>query len=140
MFRVLSLIFVLTIALIAPASAKSVVAKIDLSQQRLHLYVNGSKRGSWAVSTARRGYRTPIGTFRPQRLHRTYYSKKYRGSPMPYSVFFHGGYAIHGTTHIRNLGRPASHGCIRLHPGNTARLFSLIRRHGAGNTRIVINR
>ena len=59
---------------------------------------------------------------------------------MPYSVFFYGGYAIHGTTYLRSLGRPASHGCIRLHPRNAARFFGLIQRHGRGNTRIVITR
>lgn len=96
--------------------------------------------GRWPVSTARRGYRTPIGTFRPGRMYKRYFSKKYHGSPMPHSVFFYGGYAIHGTNAIRSLGRPASHGCIRLHPENARRLFSMIKRHGKRNARIVITR
>ena len=57
---------------------------------------------------------------------------------MPNSVFFLGGYAIHGTGHLKALGRPASHGCIRLHPQNAARLFGLIQKHGLGATRITI--
>ena len=121
----------------AQASA-SVVAKIDISAQRMNVYVNGVHRHSWAVSTARRGYRTPRGSYRPTRMHRMWHSRKYHMSPMPYSVFFRGGYAIHGTRAVSRLGRPASHGCIRLRTSNARRLYSLIKRHGAGNTRIRI--
>ncbi len=106
----------------------------------MRVYINGIPRHSWPVSTARRGYRTPVGTFRPGRMHVRYFSKKYHNSPMPYSVFFLGGYAIHGTTAIKNLGRPASHGCIRLHPDNAARLFSLITENGKQNTKIIVTR
>jgi lipoprotein-anchoring transpeptidase ErfK/SrfK len=67
-----------------------------------------------------------------------HYSSKYENSPMPHSVFFKGGYAIHGTGYIRSLGRPASHGCIRLAPGNAATLYGLIRQYGKGGTSIVI--
>jgi lipoprotein-anchoring transpeptidase ErfK/SrfK len=92
------------------------------------------------VSTARRGYYTPRGSFRPKVLKRMHYSSKYENSPMPYSVFFHGGYAIHGTEYVRRLGSPASHGCIRLHTVNAAALYSLIKRYGRGSTRIrVVN-
>jgi lipoprotein-anchoring transpeptidase ErfK/SrfK len=124
----------------APAQAAEIVARIDLSDQRMSVYVNGRRAHSWPVSTARRGYRTPVGTFRPGRMHKRYFSKKYNGAPMPYSVFFHGGYAIHGTDQIRRLGQPASHGCIRLHPGNARQLFSMIRQSGKHNARIVITR
>jgi len=120
------------------ASAAAIVAKIDKSAQRMTVYVKGTRAYSWPVSTARRGYRTPLGTYRPTRLHRMWYSRKYNNSPMPFSIFFHGGYAVHGTNHIRSLGRPASHGCVRLHPANAARLYSLVHRYGMGNTRIVV--
>jgi lipoprotein-anchoring transpeptidase ErfK/SrfK len=59
---------------------------------------------------------------------------------MPYAVFFNGGYAIHATYDIKRLGRPASHGCVRLHPNNAAEFFALTREHGLKNTRIVITR
>lgn len=121
----------------APASAK-VLAHIDISQQRLHLYVNGAKRATWPVSTARRGYRTPVGTFRPYWLNKNHRSSIYNGAPMPYSVFFRGGYAIHGTNEVSRLGRPVSHGCVRLHPASAAVLFNLVRQHGYANTRIRI--
>ena len=81
-------------------------------------FVDGRPRYSWPVSTARRGYRTPTGTFRPQALAVWHRSTIYSGSPMPHSIFFHGGYAIHGSYETKYLGRPASHGCVRLHPSN----------------------
>jgi hypothetical protein len=57
---------------------------------------------------------------------------------MPHSIFFHKGYAIHGTIHVSRLGRRASHGCVRLHPANAATLFALVRNHGATDTRIFV--
>jgi lipoprotein-anchoring transpeptidase ErfK/SrfK len=65
-------------------------------------------------------------------------SRRYHMSPMPYSIFFRGGYAIHGTYETRHLGARASHGCIRLSPGHAAALFSLVRGAGLGRTRISI--
>ena len=60
-------------------------------------------------------------------------------SPMPHSIFFKGGYAIHGTNYIKRLGTPASHGCVRLHPDNAAQLFALVRENGMTNTQIVVS-
>ncbi len=117
-----------------------VLAKIDLSAQRMNVYQNGRLKYTWKVSTARKGYRTPLGNYRPTRMHKRYFSKKYYNSPMPYSVFFHGGYAIHGTNAVKRLGRVASHGCIRLHTKNAAKLYSMIKRNGRGRTRIRIVR
>jgi lipoprotein-anchoring transpeptidase ErfK/SrfK len=71
-------------------------------------------------------------------MHTMWYSRKYDNSPMPHSIFFRGGYAIHGTDRIKSLGRPASHGCVRLHPRNARALFRLVKAHGAGNTRIIV--
>jgi lipoprotein-anchoring transpeptidase ErfK/SrfK len=124
--------------LAAPASA-SVNVHIDISSQTMSVNVDGSHYASWRVSTARSGYYTPRGSFRVSHLARMHYSRKYDNSPMPYSVFFRGGYAIHGTGAVRSLGRPASHGCVRLHPSNAAALFSLVKRYGSRNTRITIS-
>ena len=55
-----------------------------------------------------------------------WYSKQYDDAPMPYSVFFKGGYAIHGTGYVSQLGRPASHGCIRVPMFAARRLPSMI--------------
>lgn len=116
-----------------------VVIQVDKSQQRMTVVVNGVPQHSWPVSTGRASFGTPSGTFAPQRLERMWFSRKYYDSPMPYSIFFHRGYAIHGSYEISKLGGPASHGCIRLHPQNAATLFALVRTAGASNTTIVVS-
>jgi lipoprotein-anchoring transpeptidase ErfK/SrfK len=136
----IALALTMIVALLPAAASATVTARISLSQQRMYVSVDGIPRYTWAVSTARKGYRTPVGSFRPQRLERMWYSRKYDMSPMPHSVFFRGGYAIHGTNYVKSLGRPASHGCVRLAPGNAAALYSLVRKHGMGGTRIIITR
>jgi len=115
----------------------SVVVTVDKSAQRLAVTVDGAQRYEWPVSTARIGYRTPNGTYKPQRLARKWFSRKYDWSPMPYSIFFNEGYAIHGSYEISHLGRPASHGCIRLHPDNAALLFALVKEHMDDTTIVV---
>ena len=102
---------------LTPAQA-GIVVTVDKSAQRLSVTVDGAPRYQWPVSTARMGYRTPNGSYKPQRLERKWFSRKYDWSPMPYSIFFNEGYAIHGSYEISHLGRPASHGCIRLLPAN----------------------
>jgi hypothetical protein len=121
----------------AVRSQAAIVVTVDKSAQQLTVSVDGVTRHQWPVSTGRWGYNTPVGSYRPQRLERQWYSRKYDWSPMPYSIFFNGGYAIHGSNEISRLGRPASHGCIRLHPDNAAILFDLVKRN-TGNTRIEI--
>lgn len=69
--------------------AASLVASIDVSSQTMTVSQYGQVLYRWSVSTARSGYFTPRGTYRPQRTARMWYSKKYHMSPMPYSVFFH---------------------------------------------------
>ncbi len=123
---------------ISTAEAAKITAKIDISSQRMHVYQNGRRIYSWRVSTGRGRYRTPTGNYRPTVMRRMHYSRKYNNAPMPHSIFFRGGYAIHGTNHIRRLGRRASHGCVRLHPRNAARLYQLVKRSGARNTSIRI--
>jgi lipoprotein-anchoring transpeptidase ErfK/SrfK len=130
----------LLIAALSPAAAKTLVAEVDLSDQRMTVFYKGEALVNWVVSTGRPGYRTPTGVFRPQRMYVDYYSIQYDGSPMPHSVFYDRGYAIHGSYEIGSLGRPASHGCIRLHPGNAQKFFDLILTVGAENTQIRVVR
>jgi lipoprotein-anchoring transpeptidase ErfK/SrfK len=120
--------------------ASRLVAHIDISSQTMTVKKDGRTLYNWRVSTARRGYITPTGTYRPTRMHTMWYSRKYDMSPMPYSIFFRGGYAIHGTNYVKSLGRPASHGCIRLRTSNAKELFRLTKQVGASNMRVVITR
>jgi lipoprotein-anchoring transpeptidase ErfK/SrfK len=129
---------VLFLAFAVTNASAGLVARIDVSKQIMTVSENGAVLYHWKVSTARKGYRTPRGTYSPTRLHKMWYSRKYDMSPMPHSIFFHGGYAIHGTNYVKSLGRPASHGCVRLAPGNARTLYNLVLAHGPRNVRIVV--
>lgn len=127
--------------LVAAASssfANALIARVDVSSQTMTVSKHGRVLYTWPVSTARKGYVTPRGQYKPTRMHKMWYSRKYDMSPMPYSIFFRGGYAIHGTNYVKQLGRPASHGCVRLHTANAARLYALVKEVGAGNAKIVV--
>ncbi|MDB5572232.1 MAG: L,D-transpeptidase [Hyphomicrobiales bacterium] len=115
---------------VASANAE-VSVRIDLSAQRMQVANDKGETFNWAISSGRAGFHTPRGEFRPYSLQRMHYSRKYHMSPMPHSIFFKGGYAIHGTGSVRQLGQPASHGCIRLAPGNAAKLFAMVQKEGA---------
>ncbi|WP_375460071.1 L,D-transpeptidase [uncultured Enterovirga sp.] len=133
--RLLLAIFALALGA-SPASA-GILARVDNARQTMSVFVDDRLAFTWPVSTARAGYRTPAGHYRVQRMHRMWHSRTYGMAPMPYSLFFYGGYAIHGTSAVRQLGRPASHGCVRLAPGHARTLFSLVERRGGARIRIV---
>ena len=124
-----ALAFAGLVAVAVPAQAR-VQVSIDLATQRMNV-TSASGSYSWPISSARSGFVTPRGSYAPTSLQRMHYSRKYHMSPMPHSIFFRGGYAIHGTSATGALGRPASHGCIRLAPGNAAALYSMVQREGA---------
>ena len=125
-------------ALFAFPARADLVVYIDKSAQRMVIEKNGVRGPVFTISTGRRGFGTPDGVFRPNRLERKWFSRRYYNSPMPYAIFFYKGYAIHGTNYLSQLGGPASHGCVRLHPANAATLFAMVRQEGMARTRIVI--
>lgn len=137
MLRLLVALFVLPL-MAAPAMAGAIKVTVDLSSQTMIVTVDGVREYNWAVSTGKRGHRTPTGTYHPQRMYEEYYSRKYDNAPMPYSIFFSGGFAIHGTEYVSSLGSPRSHGCVRLDPHNARILYRLVQRHGTANTTIRI--
>ena len=138
--RAAAAFFVLSLA-VFPAADRAqagIFIAVDKGAQRMSVMVDGKPRYSWAISTGLRGG-PPSGTFRPQRLERMWHSRTYDWSPMPHSIFFHHGFAIHGTNYVSRLGRRASHGCVRLHPANAATLFALVKSHGMKSTTIAIS-
>ncbi|MGH1352896.1 MAG: L,D-transpeptidase [Methyloligellaceae bacterium] len=117
----------------------TITARVDLSDQIMQVFINDRLWQEWKVSSGGRGHRTPTGKYRPTRLHEEWYSRTYYNTPMPHSIFFHHGYAIHATTYVRSLGRPASHGCVRLHPQHARALFNLVNEFGMRKTSIIIS-
>lgn len=119
-------------------AAAPLIAKVDISSQTLTVIQNGEVTHTWPVSTARAGKWTPRGTWTAKWLSRHHKSSRYNNAPMPFSIFFNGHYAIHGTNHINRLGQPASAGCVRLHPDHAAVLFEMTRAVGLKNMQVMI--
>jgi hypothetical protein len=140
MFRrvVAALAFLLAVFVGVEAQA-SLSIHVDKTRQRMTVFERGEVRHVWPVSTARATHYTPTGSWRPVSLRRMHFSSRYENAPMPHAIFYSGHYAIHGTNAVGRLGRPASAGCVRLSPGNAARLFSMVERHGMRATRITVS-
>ena len=136
-FLVAVCMVIAAIFMIVTGAKADVYITIDKSDQLMYVDTPGESY-VWYVSTARKGYNTPTGQFKPYLMKKMHYSKKYDNAPMPNSIFFLGGYAIHATADLKRLGTPASHGCIRLHPQNAQWLYSLVKEYGQENTYITI--
>ena len=125
-------------SLLATGAAADVRAVVDLSDQEMTVWLDGTPEWVWPVSTARADKVTPIGTFTPYLLERMHYSTLYDNAPMPWSIFFTGNFAIHGTTQVDKLGTPASAGCVRLAPENAKLLYEAVKAAGLSETRVVV--
>jgi L,D-transpeptidase catalytic domain len=119
--------------------ASTILINIDKDAQKMTVSVDGEERYHWPVSTGRVGYSTPSGTFTARSMNKIWYSKQWDNAPMPHAIFFTGdGHAIHGTNEVKRLGKPASHGCVRLSPQNAATLYTLVAETGLENTQVVL--
>jgi len=124
-------------AFAAPARADLLIT-VDKTSQQMTVEKDGEALFTWPVSTGAAGYDTPAGTFKPFRMEKDHFSREWDDAPMPHSIFFTmKGHAIHGSTH-KSIGRPASHGCVRLEPKNAALLFDLVKQETMAKTRIVL--
>jgi hypothetical protein len=120
-----------------PARA-DVQIHIDKAAQRMTVTVDGDQRYVWPVSTGVASYDTPDGEFQPFRMEKDHFSREWDDAPMPYSIFFtQKGHAIHGTNHA-SIGRPASHGCVRLSVAHAGTLFALVKKEGMKNTKVTL--
>lgn len=127
---------------VAASAALATTINIDISKvsQKMTVRVDGERKYVWPVSTGVSGYDTPSGKYRPFRMEKEHFSKEWDDAPMPYSMFFTArGHAIHGSYHVKSLGRKASHGCVRLEPKNAAILFSMVQKAGLQNTTIKLS-
>ena len=120
-------------------STGAVLINIDKSRQKMTVFIDGAEKYVWPVSTAQAGYSTPSGTYTATSMNEIWYSKEWDNAPMPHSIFFRkDGYAIHGTYEAKYLGRPASHGCVRISRENAATLYALVKKVGLKNTEVVL--
>lgn len=118
----------------------SILIDIDKSTQKMTVSVDGVEKYSWPVSTGRRGFSTPSGSFTPLSMNEVWYSKEWDNAPMPHAIFFmKDGHAIHGSYEVKQLGKPVSHGCVRVAPQNATILYDLVKKNGLQNTQVVLS-
>ncbi len=132
---------------VATHKAAAVWCDVSKKDQRMYLYIEGECVDTFKVSTGGKGHTTPNIDRKPSGpSFSKYTSKKYPGGNynglgnMPYVLFVQGGYGLHGTTNgnIPKLGKPASHGCVRLHPDNAKIVFELAKAVGVENMWVTI--
>lgn len=117
----------------------AVLIHIDKTKQEMTVLLDGVEEYDWPVSTGRAGYSTPSGTYTATSMNEVWYSKEWDNSPMPHSIFFmKDGHAIHGSYEVKTLGKPVSHGCVRISPQNAATLYALVKEKGLTNTEVVL--
>ena len=138
LFRLFAALAALMLILPQAALADRIVARVSISTQTMHVYRDGMLIHEWPVSTARPGKVTPVGEWTAQWLSRNHRSRRYNNTPMPYAIFYSGHYAIHATFETHRLCRPASAGCVRLHPDNARLLFAMVQEEGTDNMRVVV--
>ncbi len=104
-----------------------------------YLVANGiANGGADHCADLGRSCHTPRGVFRVGRKGTSAcvsnkFPKGIGGAPMPYCMFFRGGYAIHGSPYISN--RNGSHGCVRVHTAAAAWLHKHFMRSG---TKVIV--
>src|SRR5215831_17700558 len=120
-------------------STGAILININKSKQEMTVSIDGVEKYVWPVSTGLAGYSTPSGTYTATSMNEIWYSKEWDNAPMPHSIFFRkDGYAIHGTYEGKSLGRPASHGCVRISREHAATLYALVEKIGLKNTEVVL--
>ncbi|QNP75572.1 murein L,D-transpeptidase [Streptomyces roseirectus] len=103
------------------------VACVDLARQLM--WVQKGKRVLYKpvpIRSGRDGYETRTGTHRVYLRHKDHYSSLYNRSPMPYSQFFDGGQAFHGSH--GDLFRGGSHGCVNLRVPDARKLWGVLKK------------
>jgi hypothetical protein len=126
----------------------AIFVDVDKSSQTLRLYVNGRFTDQYPTSTGRASLPTPnFDKHFDGRIFQGYSSSKFPGGDynglgnMPYAMFISGGVAIHGVPQGEwsMLGRPASHGCIRIHPDHARVLNGMLRSVGVANSWVYVH-
>ena len=121
---------------------------LNTAAYRLHVYENGERIRSYRVAVGKPGHRTPRGSYRISRViwnpwwhppNRPWARGKRPVPPGPNNpmgrvkLYFMNLYYIHGTPYRRSLGRPASHGCVRMANADVIELARLVHEYGSPN-------
>lgn len=114
----------------AGIGAKERWIHIDLAQQVLVAYRGKRPVFATLVSSGKKGFDTPTGLYR---IHHKHISTTMKGSSeeegvyeveeVPWALYYHEGYAIHGAYWHNRFGQTKSHGCTNVAPADARWLF-----------------
>jgi lipoprotein-anchoring transpeptidase ErfK/SrfK len=123
----------------AIAAAPALTARVDVTEQKMWVSDKAGKViYTWPVSTGRWLNGTPTGKWRGRYTVLDHKSTQFLNGDMPFSIFYFGGFAIHGTKYEDKIGSPASAGCIRLHLANAKVLYTMVEEIGAENFEVIV--
>ncbi|HBE19895.1 MAG TPA: hypothetical protein DEG17_09075 [Cyanobacteria bacterium UBA11149] len=99
---------------------------VDLTNQRLIAWEGGFQVYAVIVSTGKKSTPTRQGIFTIKSKHRTdrMQGQGYDVPNVPYTMYYDGGYAIHGAFWHRRFGTPVSHGCVNVAVNHARWLFN----------------
>lgn len=97
----------------------------DRSWHQVNLYRDGTLLNSWLVRGGAATTPTHTGTFRVYYRDIDHVSTTFDNAPMPYSQFFSGGQALHGSRLMMNPYVGHSHGCVNFWTEDAQQLWSL---------------
>ena len=99
---------------------------VDLTNQRVYAFEGETLVNSFVVSTGTWLTPTVTGQYKIYIKYRTanMHGPGYFLPDVPYVMYFHRGYGLHGTYWHNNFGTPMSHGCINLRTGDAGWLYN----------------
>jgi len=99
---------------------------VDLAEQSLTAYEGTVPVHTTLVSTGLPTTPTPVGQFRIwiKLRYDDMAGPGYYIEDVPYVMYFHEGYGLHGVTWHGNFGHPMSHGCVNLPTSEAEWLFN----------------
>ncbi len=109
-----------------PTSADEKWIEVILSEQRVVAWEGAKAVMSFSASTGLSGTPTRVGQFR---IYQKYLSTRMTGPDynlpdVPHTMYYDGGYALHGAYWHNNFGQPMSRGCVNLSLENAEQLFT----------------
>jgi L,D-transpeptidase ErfK/SrfK len=114
---------------------------IKLSDRRVYVYERDQVKTSFPVAIGRAGWETPTGSYHVLQMFRNpAWQHPFTGEVMPPGAdnplgsrwigFWTDGtnfIGFHGTPNVESVGRPASHGCIRMYDQDVVKLFEKVK-------------